>query len=102
MPLIEANFDEVPDQILPIENGTYSASVLSATIEHVKDDETKKKLVVEHEIVGPEGSPMIGRKTTNHMSLQFKTSIKRLACPAASRRDPVVLTPRNSSARFVR
>jgi hypothetical protein len=82
MALIEANFEQVPDQILPIDNGTYEASIISATIEHVQGDDTKKKLVVEHEIVGPTGSPMIGRKTTNHISLKMLTTIKRLALSA--------------------
>lgn len=77
MPKIAVNFDDVPDQILPIEPGVYTAMVESASVEATKDGKGEK-VVVEMKI-DDEANPNHGRKIFDHISTKMLTNLKRLA-----------------------
>ncbi len=82
--IINANFDEVPDKIVPIKPATYDFSITKADIVPLSNDPNTgqprpgNKLVVEHEVLTD--CPDKGRKITNHLSLQpqYLTGVKRL------------------------
>lgn len=108
MALLGINFEEVPDKIEPIATGTYDLDILEITEEDVKDKPGKRKLVVKHKIVGPEGTPEMGRETQNHISLEMKTTLKNLYHSATGQRpgaggyDPVDLVGKVCKAHIER
>lgn len=75
-PHINVNFDDVPDEILPVEPGTYEALIKEISLEPTKDGKGTK-LVVQMEIV-TEG-PQQGRRLIDNISTKATTRIKRLA-----------------------
>jgi len=72
---IDINFDDVPDQIVPIAPGVYDFRIDSATEEEAKSGKGMK-LVLEMTCVS-EG-PEEGRKLYDHISFKMKTQLKRL------------------------
>lgn len=77
MPRIATNFNDVPDEIKPLDPGIYTMVVRSANIEPTKDGKGEK-VVVELE-VDDETSPNKGRKCFDHLSLKLPIGLKRLA-----------------------
>jgi len=78
MPLLKVNFDEVPNEYLPVPAGAYLLEVKSApTVEPTKDGKSTK-LVVLFSIVENENSQLNGRNLQDHISTKMLTQIKRL------------------------
>ena len=87
MPKIQTNFNDVPDEYLPVPAGVYTCEINEAPkIEAVKSDPSKTKLTVVLTVVsGPEGAEQAnlkGRKLFDTIPMSRKTSIKRLALSA--------------------
>jgi len=77
-PLLKVNFDEVPDEYLPVPAGTYLLEVKSApSVEPTKDGKSTK-LVVQFSIVENANSQLNGRGLQDHISTKMLTQIKRL------------------------
>lgn len=74
--IININFDNVPDEILPIPAGIYTARVVGIPQIQPTKDGNGQKVVVEVEIT--EGD-YAGRRVTDHISLKMTTRLKRLA-----------------------
>ncbi len=81
MPLIEKNFDEVPDVIQPVAAGNYSLECVGIPKFMDTNDKKSKKVVVEYEIRAP-GHPDDGRKVFDHIGLKAPTRLKRCALSA--------------------
>lgn len=81
MARIETNFDEVPDQIMPVDPGVYTLTVEAATLEDVKPPKTGKKIVVILK-VADEGNKNFGRQIYDHISTKMDVKIKRLCLSA--------------------
>lgn len=73
---IATNFDEVPDQILPVDPGVYTLLVETAELKPTKDQKgTKIEVVMK---VNDEGNPNFGRTVYDHISTKMNVKIKRL------------------------
>ena len=78
MPLLKTNFDEVPDEFLPVPAGVYLLEVKSAPkVEPTKDGKSQK-VVAEFAIVENENPQLNGRTLQDHISVKMLTHIKRL------------------------
>ena len=106
MPKIDTNFDDVPDEILPLPEGRYVLDIVGTpTIEDVVGKPGNRKLVVVMAVVeGPNGSVKdANRKIFDNISLKLDTRIKRLALscglkPGADGLETEELTGRRLSA----
>lgn len=78
MPLLKVNFDDVPDEFLPVPAGVYLLEVKTAPkVEPTKDGKSTK-LVAEFAIVENENAQLNGRTLQDHISTKMLTKIKRL------------------------
>jgi len=76
MPRLDMNFDDVPDEIVPLEPGIYRLGVAEAPKVEPTNDGTSTKLVVRFEVIEPE--KFKGRALQDHISIKMLTRIKRL------------------------
>lgn len=85
MPVLSANFETVPDKVLPVPSGIYSAKIVRADIEPNKTSKEKgpdapgagQNLVTELELVS-DNELASGRKMTTYTSTKMLTGLKRI------------------------
>ncbi len=88
MPLIKGNYDEVPDEILPVPAGIYTCVITKVPeIEPTKDG-LKEKIVVELKIEQPENPDVHGRLLWDHIGLAAQTRLKRVFLSAGVKIGP--------------
>lgn len=80
MAKLNVNFDEVPNEVQPVDPGTYTAAVEEANLEETKDGKGMK-VVVKMKIKA-ENNPNDGRLVFDHISTKMQTQLKRLALSA--------------------
>ncbi len=81
MTLVDINFDNVPDEIVPVEAGIYTAVIHEVPEVKPTKDGKGTKIVVQMKITD-EDSPFKDRQLFDHISLKFPTRFKRL-CKSA-------------------
>lgn len=81
MALIEVNFEDVPDEIQPVEAGVYTCLIDEVPEVKPTKDGAGEKIVVTMKIDNDE-SPMNGRRLFDHISMKYPTRFKRL-CKSA-------------------
>ncbi len=85
-PLLNVNFDEVPDEFLPIEPGKYVLEIRNTPKEEPTKDGKSTKIVVEFVVVD---SPKYENRTVqDHISVKMLTRIKRLCMSAGLKPGP--------------
>lgn len=78
MALIAGNYQEVPDEILPVPAGEYTCVITKIPeIEPTKDG-LKEKVVVEMKVQCPENPEIDGRLLWDHIGLAAQTRLKRV------------------------
>jgi hypothetical protein len=80
MPHLDIPFEEVPNEIRPVQPGTYTLEIMDVpTIEPTKSG-NGQKLVVQMTI--QDDGEFKGRRIQDHISTKMQTKIKRLAIAA--------------------
>jgi hypothetical protein len=74
MPVLNINFEDVPDEILPITPGTHVFEVTEVPVIEPTKDGLSQKLVVKMKIVD---GPDAGRAITDYISVKMQTRMKR-------------------------
>ena len=78
MALLEGDFTQVPDVVVPIPGGTYTARIINAPQPEPTKDGLKQKIVLEMQIDMPENPEVHGKKLKDHIGLAAQTKIKRI------------------------
>ncbi len=79
MPLINANFDDIADEVKPIPAGIYTFEIISADIEPTKKDPNKEKVVLKLQVTDGEQQ---GRQQFEHIGVSNDrglTTLKQVA-----------------------
>ena len=79
-PMIDINFDVVPDQILPIDAGIYPLEISEVSQEPTAKGDSEK-LVVTMKVSDP-GNPNDGRTIKSHIGFKNPVMLKQLAMAA--------------------
>lgn len=77
-PLIQGNYQAVPDEILPVPTGEYNCRIMKIPVIEPTKDGLKEKVVIEMKVDCPQNPEAHDRLLWDHIGLAAQTRLKRV------------------------